>query len=103
MIVPYHAVHIDLIPSRTEISSFRQTADLLQELSCPFYHLFVSKSQLSCWRLVSRVLEWRRLKACHEGGMRGSNRGSVAWCVNLEECVNASLPRFWSAEFSFSE
>lgn len=38
------------------------------------------------------MFEWRRLEACHEGRMRGSNRGSVTGCVNLEERVNASLP-----------
>lgn len=59
MIVPYHAVHIDLIPSRTEISSLGQSADLPQELSRPLCHLLVGKSQLSCWRLVRKVFEWR--------------------------------------------
>lgn len=89
---PYHAVHVDLIPSRTEISSLGQTADLLQELSRPFCHFVVRKSQLTGRRLVSEMFEWRRLEACHEGWVGGCNRGSVTGCVNLQKRVNASLP-----------
>lgn len=87
----YHTGLIYFISPCPQVPALDQPCCLLKYLTRKFSDVSIGKSQLARWRFIGKFGPWRSLATCYVLGVGRGEGGGMAWCIYLEDHVDASL------------